>query len=67
MSCNCEPDKKRTYFSSVQLFSEPGNSGIPAGAGILLSQTEVNVCTQCGKAEFSVPDSDMQRWFRRSA
>ena len=22
MSCNCEPGKKRTYYSSVQLFSE---------------------------------------------
>jgi hypothetical protein len=26
MSCNCEPDKKRTYYSSVQLFSEPADS-----------------------------------------
>jgi hypothetical protein len=28
MACDCDPDKKKTYYSSVQLFSAPGEAGV---------------------------------------
>jgi len=31
---------------------------------MLLSLTEVTVCTECGKAEFSVPVSGMKKFFQ---
>jgi hypothetical protein len=63
MSCECGSKSTKLYYSNVQLFSQPDESGIPSRVGIPLTKTQVRVCTQCGKAEFDVPELDMHRWF----
>ena len=57
------PQKHKALLLERPTVSQPGESGIPGGVGIPLTQTQVRVCTQCGKAEFDVPELDMQRWF----
>jgi hypothetical protein len=66
MSCSCGTDKK-TYYSHITLHTQPGESGPPSVAGIPLAQTEISVCTRCGRAKFSIPATDMQKFSRRSA
>jgi hypothetical protein len=59
MSCNCAPEKKRTYFANIELFTDL-NDGMPTGASPHLDLTEVVVCSHCGKAEFSIPASHLR-------
>ena len=61
MSCKCGPKSTKVYYSNIQLFNQSGESGIPGGLGIPLTKAQIRVCTQCGKAEFDVPELDMQR------
>ena len=59
MSCSCASEKKRTYFANIQLFTDQCD-GMPAGAAPHLDLTAVVVCQQCGKAEFSIPASNLR-------
>jgi hypothetical protein len=57
--CDCGTTT-RTYFADVQLFSEPG----PGGGGFNTGQVEVEVCQNCGKAKFVIPEQIQRRFFR---
>lgn len=64
MSCECGPQHQRTYYSTPQLFSDPGVSGMPSGGGFPVGYVEVTVCTVCGKAEFQIPEETRKRFIR---
>jgi hypothetical protein len=59
MICDCG-HHKTVYFANVHLFGEPG----PGGAGFQTGEVEVEVCKNCGKAEFVIPKDIQQRFFR---
>ncbi len=62
MPCACSSSKKRTYYANIQLFTELKN-GMPSGSSPPMgSVKEVTVCSECGAAEFLVPEAD-RRWF----
>ncbi len=64
MSCNCEADRKRTYYAAIQLWSDI-QDGIPGGPGIRLDSVTVAVCTRCGESRFVVPEQVMLRHFKQ--
>jgi hypothetical protein len=62
MACACSSSKKRIYYANIQLFTDLQN-GIPGGSSPPVgSVKEVTVCTECGAAEFLIPDAE-RRWF----
>ena len=62
MACDCPRESKKTYYASIQLFTQI-QEGIPAGASRPLPARQVIVCTKCGTSEFSIPELEL-RWFR---
>ena len=58
MACTCPSNKKKTYFALIELRSEVVD-GILGGAapspGVVKA---VIVCTECGLAEFRIPDEE---------
>jgi len=60
--CDCGTTT-RIYFANVQLFTEPG----PSGSGFSAGEVEVEVCQNCGKAEFVIPNEVQRRLMRWSA
>lgn len=64
MACACDAVHKKTFYSNIQLWSD-NQQGIPGGSAINIGMLPVVVCTQCGTAEFKIPEQDMSRWFRR--
>jgi hypothetical protein len=65
MACSCPASMKRIYHADIQLFPEL-RDGLVSDGSPYLSTKVVTVCTQCGKAEFSIDESELL-WFRKSA
>jgi hypothetical protein len=62
MTCACSSPNTKTYYAEIALFTHLSN-GIPGGSAPPLSIREVTVCTECGSAEFLIPEGEL-RWFR---
>jgi hypothetical protein len=59
MQCLCAPASRRLFFAQIQLFSQlidgvPGGAAPPIGA-----VKEIKVCTECGYAEFFIPQLEL--------
>ena len=64
MACSCPDSDKQIYYANIQLHPEL-KDGLVSGGSPHLSTKGVTVCAQCGKAEFTIDESEL-RWFRKA-
>jgi hypothetical protein len=58
-TCDCGSNT-RIYYANIELFGERG----PGGAAFSTNEVEVEVCKNCGKSEFQIPEEIRQRFLR---
>jgi hypothetical protein len=62
MPCSCSASKKRTYFALIELRTEVKDGLLGGSAPSPGAVKQVTVCTECGLAEFQIPDEE-RRWY----
>jgi hypothetical protein len=63
MACTCSSPKKKIFYAYIELRTKQTDGILGGYAPPPGSVKEVTVCTECGAAEFTIPD-DERRAFR---